>query len=155
MLIAAPVMLQHSPSNPISARHDGSITVTDHAVMHAACRVAIPIEKFYNKAEQEIEDWYELGKNDFASDIGTVSPLSALCLLHAAAVMNFQEQKQENKQNKSTPSLPPPHLPPLCKENQNPSNAHVFQPRGTVCHTFNVLQEYCMMSTCMVVHRCK
>ena len=39
------------------------------------CRVAIPIERFYNKAEQDIEDWYELGKNDFASDIGTVSLL--------------------------------------------------------------------------------
>lgn len=48
------------------------------------CRVAIPIEKFYKKAEQDIEDWYELGKNDFASDIGTVSlvvPLRFCCRL--------------------------------------------------------------------------
>lgn len=37
------------------------------------CRVAIPVKRFHDKPEQDIEDWYELGKNDFASDIGTVS----------------------------------------------------------------------------------
>lgn len=34
-------------------------------------RVAIPIERFFRQPEQDIEDWYELGRNDFASDIGT------------------------------------------------------------------------------------
>lgn len=31
------------------------------------------MKKFHDKPEQDIEDWYELGKNDFASDLGTVS----------------------------------------------------------------------------------
>lgn len=53
--------------------------------VYLVCRVAIPIERFYRKAEEDIEDWYELGRNDFASDIGTVStsPLTISCQLHA------------------------------------------------------------------------
>ena len=39
------------------------------------CRVAIPINRFHKSAEQDVEDWYELGKNDFAADAGTVSLL--------------------------------------------------------------------------------
>ena len=53
------------------------------------CRVAIPIEKFFQKPEQDIEDWYELGKNDFASDIGTVSSQSCWSLLLIASVPCF------------------------------------------------------------------
>ena len=37
--------------------------------------MAIPISKFHKAAEQDVEDWYELGKNDFAADAGTVSLL--------------------------------------------------------------------------------
>lgn len=38
------------------------------------CRCAIPLSRFSKKPEQEIEEWYELGKNDFATDSGTVGP---------------------------------------------------------------------------------
>lgn len=34
-------------------------------------RCAIPLSRFSKKPEQEIEEWYELGKNDFATDSGT------------------------------------------------------------------------------------
>lgn len=41
----------------------------------AVCRVAIPVKRFHDRPEEDIEDWYELGKNDFASELGTVSSL--------------------------------------------------------------------------------
>ena len=51
----------------------------------ATCRVAIPVKKFHDKPEQDIEDWYELGKNDFASDLGTVSTFVLLAFgLHVS-----------------------------------------------------------------------
>lgn len=44
--------------------------------MHfAECRVAIPVKRFHDRPEEDIEEWYELGKNDFASELGTVSAL--------------------------------------------------------------------------------
>ena len=48
------------------------------------CRCAIPINRFHKKPEQEIEEWYELRKNDFAADSGCVSHHESPC--HALAV---------------------------------------------------------------------
>ena len=44
-------------------------------VQSAVYRVAIPIKRFHDRPEEDIEEWYELGKNDFASELGTVSVL--------------------------------------------------------------------------------
>ena len=51
--------------------------------MLRCCRVAIPINKFNKAAEQDVEDWYELGKNDFAAEAGTVSTVQACINLRA------------------------------------------------------------------------
>ncbi len=52
----------------------------------------MPLNRFSKKPEQEIEDWYELGKNDFATDSGTVggSCNAGACLADATAAALHQ-----------------------------------------------------------------
>ena len=58
-------------------------SIVQHKLLY--CRCAIPLNRFSKKPEQEIEEWYELGKNDFATESGTVgaSCNDGACLLVA------------------------------------------------------------------------
>ncbi len=64
-------------------------SIVQHKLL--CCRCAIPLKRFSKKPEQEIEDWYELGKNDFATDSGTVGAFcnaGALPLVATAAALH-------------------------------------------------------------------